>query len=94
MGEDPVRSEWVGLVGVELGWTIMEGMSLSWTNVYQPNFSDLPNFRLESRAEWKVAIGYVEGLGISLGGSYIYDGHESNSSRNDRKYYGNIVYDF
>ncbi len=94
VGTDPVRSEWLGLAGLRLGWAMMKGMSVSWDTAYQPNFSDLPNFRLESRAEWKVAIGYVEGLSFKLGGSYIYDGHETDKTRNDRKYYGNLVYDF
>lgn len=94
VGEDPVRSEWLGLVGLRLGWAMMKGMSVSWDTWYQPAFNDLPNFRLESRAEWKVAIGYVEGLSFKLGGSYIYDAHETDTTRNDRKYYGNLVYDF
>jgi len=94
VGRDPLRTEWTGLVALELGWQIVEGMRLDWDTVYYPDFADLPNFRLESRAEWKVAIGYVAGLSFKLGGSYIYDAHESDSSRNDRKYYANIVYDF
>jgi putative salt-induced outer membrane protein YdiY len=94
VGEDPLRTEWMGLIALELGWKITDGMTLDWDTVYTPDFADLPNYRLESRAEWKVAIGYVEGLGFKLGGSYIYDAHESDNSRNDRKYYANIVYDF
>ena len=48
----------------------------------------------KSTAEFRVALGYIEGLSFSLGGRYIYDGHESTSSRNDRKYYSSIVYEF
>jgi hypothetical protein len=92
--DDPIRTEYTGVVGLHLGWVMIEGVGIDWTTFYEPDFGDTPNFRLESRAEWTVKVGYVEGLSFRLGGSYIYDGHESDSNRNDRKYYGNIVYDF
>lgn len=94
IGDDPVRTEWNGLLALQLAWTMMEGMDLSWNTSYQPDFVDLPNFRLESRAEWKISVGYIEGLAFKLGGVYIYDAHETDKTRNDRRYYANLVYDF
>ncbi len=94
IGDDPVRTEWNGLLAAQLAWNMMEGMKLSWDTSYQPDFLDLPNFRLESRAEWKISIGYIEGLAFKLGGVYIYDAHETDEARNDRRYYANLVYDF
>ena len=35
----------------------------------------------------------IEGLSFKLGGSYEYDS-QNEGSNNDRKYYGNLVYDF
>jgi putative salt-induced outer membrane protein YdiY len=93
-GSDPVRWEYNFLLGLQLGWVIMEGMKVTWDTVYLLDVGDSPNFRLTSRAEYKVAIGYVEGLGFKTGIAYIYDAHESTSARNDRKWYVNIVYDF
>jgi hypothetical protein len=93
-GSDPVRWEYNFLLGLQLGWVIVEGMSVTWNTVYLLDVGDSPNFRLTSRAEYKVAIGYVEGLGLKTGIAYIYDAHESTSARNDRKWYVNIVYDF
>lgn len=94
LGGGEERTEISGLLALETKWIPMEKMTLTWKTAYAPNFNDLPNFRLESRAEWKIAIGFVEGLAFKLGGSYTYDGHETNRSRNDRKYYANLVYDF
>lgn len=94
IGGDDERTEYTGLAGLETQWVIMEGMSLDWDTYYYPDFGDLPNFRLESRAELKLAVGVIEGLGFKLGGAYIYDGHETDFTRNERKYYGNLVYDF
>jgi hypothetical protein len=93
-GSDPVRWEYNFLLGLQLGWVIMDGMKVTWDTVYLLDVGDSPNFRLTSRAEYKIAIGYVEGLGIKTGIAYIYDAHESTSARNDRKWYVNVVYDF
>jgi len=93
-GSDPVRWEYNALVGLQLGWVMMEGMGVTWNTVYELDVGDFPNFRLVSRAEYKIAIGYIDGLGIKTGIAYIYDSHESGSARNDRKWYVNLAYDF
>ena len=54
--------------------------------------NDTPEFRALAESELKIAIGLIDGLSFKLGGSYEYD--SQNAERNDRKYFGNIVYDF
>lgn len=103
-GDNPIRSEWTALILLQGTWSYMEGQSLSASASYQPDFADLrsrndtstrtPNFRAVGNAEWKVAIGAIEGLSFKAGINYIHDSHETDSNRNDRKYYMNLAYDF
>jgi hypothetical protein len=93
-GDYPLRTEWTGLVLARGTWSYMDGQSLSAGASYQPDFADLPNFRAIGNAEWKVAVGAIEGLSVKTGVSYIHDSHETNRDRNDRKYYLNLAYDF
>lgn len=94
VGDDPIRTEPTGLVMLTGAWTYMEGQSLSAGARYEPDFADLPNFRAVGNAEWKIAVGVIEGLGFKIGIDYIHDAHETNKNRNDRKYYANLAYDF
>jgi opacity protein-like surface antigen len=103
-GDNPIRTEWTGLIVLQGTWFYMEGQSLAASIGLEPDFADLrsrnetstrtPNFRSIMNAEWKVAIGAIEGLSFKTGINYIHDSHESNRNRNDRKYYLNLAYDF
>jgi len=93
-GDYPLRTEWNGLALLRGTWKYMEGQSLSAGASYQPDFADLPNFRAVGNAEWKVAVGAIEGMSFKAGVDYIHDSHETNRNRNDRKFYLNLAYDF
>lgn len=86
------REDFNGIASLTGSWAITEGVSFNAEAAYIPVLSDMPEFRAISLAELKVAIGIIKGLGVKVGGSYEYD--SQNAERNDRKYYGNIVYDF
>lgn len=92
--DNPLRTELNGLVGLEATWSYLEGQSLSLNSLYLHDLSDLSGLRSESRAEWKIDIGVVQGLGFKLGTSFIYDSHEQGTLRRDLRYYANIGYDF
>lgn len=92
--DDPVRTEANALVGVEATWRYREGQSLSLNSLYLHDVSDLSGLRSESRGEWKIDVALIEGLGLKLGTSFIYDSHEQGKLRRDLRYYANIGYDF
>ena len=71
-----------------------DGHSVTTSHFYYPSLNDLPEFRSVSRLEWKIPVGLVTGLAVKLGGSYEYDSAIRSPKSNDRKYYGNISYDF
>jgi len=93
-GSDPTRTEPNALLALQLLWNYAEGQSLSGATLYLPDLADAPDYRSESRAEWKIAIGVIEGLGFKVGTSFIYDTHEAGSNKRDHLYYANLVYDF
>ena len=93
-GDDPIRTEGNALVALQTLWNYTEGQSLSFNTLYLPDLSDTPEFRSESTAEWKIATGFVEGLGFKLGARFIYDSHEIDDAKRDFRYYANLVYDF
>jgi putative salt-induced outer membrane protein YdiY len=90
-GED--REDMNGVVSAQASWVVFEGSELTGATSYLPVLNDMPEFRTVSRLEWKIALGVIEGLGFKLGGSYEYDS-QNEGTNNDRKYYGNLVYDF
>jgi hypothetical protein len=94
IGDDPVRTEPNGLAALELTWNYYEGQSLSAATLYLPDLSDTPEYRSESRAEWKIAAGFVQGLAFKFGTSFIYDSHELDKKKRDFRYYANLAYDF
>jgi hypothetical protein len=94
IGPDPVRTEPDVLAALTLLWNYYEGQSLSAGTTYLLDLADTPNYRSESRAEWKIAVGFVEGLAFKAGTSFIYDSHEIGSLKRDHRYYANLVYDF
>ncbi len=74
-------------------WRIEDGNSVTFITSYFPILNDTPEFRSMTRLEWKIATGMIAGLSFKLGGSYEYIS-TNDGNNNDRKYYGNIVYDF
>lgn len=94
VGPNPVRTEPNALAGLQTLWNYYDGQSLSAVTLYLLDLADVPNYRSESRAEWKLAVGPVEGLAFKLGTSFIYDSHEIGKLKRDFRYYGNLVYDF
>ncbi len=93
-GKDPVRTEPNALAGLQALWNYHEGQSLSANTLYLLDLADAPNYRSESRAEWKLAVGFVEGMAFKLGTSFIYDSHEVDKFKRELRYYANLVYDF
>jgi putative salt-induced outer membrane protein YdiY len=91
--KDQEREDFNGLALVRFDWTVFEGSTVTGSTSYVPVFNDLPEFRSLSRLEWKIALGVIDGLGFKIGGSYEYDS-QNEGTNNDRKYYGNLVYDF
>jgi putative salt-induced outer membrane protein YdiY len=87
------REDFNGVAMAMGSWHIAEGLDWTAEMAYLPVLNDLPDFRAVALSEIKVAIGVVEGLSFKVGGSYEYDS-QNVSERNDRKYYGNIVYEF
>jgi hypothetical protein len=94
VGEDPIRTEPNSMASLQLLWNYYEGQSLSAATLYLLDLKEAPDYRSESRAEWKIAMGFVQGLAFKLGTSFIYDSHEQGSNKRDFRYYGNLVYDF
>lgn len=94
VGPDPVRTEPDALAALQMTWNYYDGQSLSAATLYLLDLADVPNYRSESRAEWKLAVGLVEGLAFKVGTSFIYDSHEIGKLKRDFRYYGNLVYDF
>ena len=90
-GED--REDANGVVAAEATWVVFEGSELTGATSYFPVLNDMPDFRSISRLEWKIPLGVIEGLGFKLGGSYEYNS-QNEGTNNDRKYYGNLVYEF
>ncbi len=90
---DDEREDANGVVAANFRWTLFEGSDLTGSTSYLPVLNDLPEFRTLSRLEWKIALGVIEGLSFKIGGSYEYDS-QNQGTNNDRKYYGNLVYDF
>ncbi len=93
-GDAPTRTEPNVLAAIQMAWNYTEGQSLTAATLYLLDAGDAPEYRSESRGEWKIAVGLVEGLGFKAGVAYIYDSHEEGSNKKDFRYYGNIVYDF
>ena len=91
---DRNRTSPEGVVGFEAAWTISEGHRVTTSHFYFPSLNDLPAFRSVSRIEWKIPVGLFPGLAAKLGGSYEYDSAVRSPANNDRKYYGNVSYDF
>ena len=92
-GGNDEREDANGVVAAQGSWVMSEGIELTGSTGYFPVLGDLPEFRSMSRLEWKIALGVLEGLAFKVGGSYEYDSQNDGNS-NDRKYYGNLVYDF
>ena len=86
------REDFNGVGMLKGTWSIAEGIDLNAEAAYFSVLNDVPEFRATALSEIKIAIGVVEGLSFKLGGSYEYD--SQNVESNDRKYYGNLVYDF
>jgi hypothetical protein len=87
------REDFNGLLAARFTWVLFEGSDLTGSTSYLPVLNDLPEFRTLSRLEWKIPLGVIEGLSFKIGGSYEYDS-QNQGTNNDRKYYGNLVYDF
>lgn len=81
------------MVSLSYTWYVVEGQEFHIDTTYFPNFADLPRFRMNSNAHYKVDLGLLEGLGLKLGvrNEYVSGLPGDNNTLN---YYGNITYDF
>lgn len=79
-------------VGIEFGWTIIDGLTFKVGNVYMPNLGDISAFRNITDAVYRIDIGIVRGLSFNFG---IENEYISNSptKKNDLKYIGSLSYD-
>ena len=68
--------------------------TLSASHLYTPILNGLPEFRNRSLVEYKVAIGVIRGLGITVGGSFDYDSTVQGKNQRDGKFFLTLGYDF
>jgi putative salt-induced outer membrane protein YdiY len=87
------REDFNGVAVLQGSWTIVDGIAFNAEAAYFPVLNDMPDFRTVGLAELKIAIGAIKGLSFKAGGSYEYDS-QNVEERNDRKWYGSLVYDF
>ena len=90
VGKDGVVPEMQ--VGLEFGWTIIEGMTLSLRDAYIPDLADISEFRNLTDFGYRVDIGVVRGLSFKAGleNEYI---SNSPTKKNDLKYIASLAYD-
>lgn len=86
------REDFNGVASLQFSWAIVEGVSWNSTAAYFPVLNDTPEFRALAETELTIALNLIDGLAFKLGGSYEYD--SQNNDPNDRKYFGNLVYEF
>jgi len=90
--DDDVKPEM--LVGIEFGWTIVEGVRFTASNLYAPNLQDISEFRDITNVGIQVDIGVVRGLSLNAGimNEYISDTPFPNE-KNDLRYITTLAYD-
>lgn len=93
-GENPEGNDVDAFTGLSIVWTVADGQTLSASHSYLPILNNLPDFRNRSVIEYKIAIGVLEGLGFTVGGSFDYDSTVSGKNQRDGKFYLNVGYDF
>jgi len=91
-GEDESRPE--GVAGLEALWNITEHQNFALRATIYPDFSDIPEYRTTSGADWNIDLVDVQGLGLKIGVLHEYESNTDSESGHDLRYYGNVSYSF
>ena len=85
-----------GLIGATvIKWKPNDRHTLSGGVTLYPSFAYAGEYRVESNAEWKIALDYRQGLSLKFGVKDEYDSNPADGfEHNDVKYYGAMVVDF
>ena len=91
--DDDVKGEM--LLGLEAVWRISEAQTLNLSNSIFPALSDPGEFRNVTNADWIVQLSERYRLALKLGLENDYDSSvDSDTEKNDLKYYGSLLYSF
>jgi putative salt-induced outer membrane protein YdiY len=91
--DDDVKGEL--LLGLEAVWRISEAQTLNLSNSIFPALSDPGEFRNVTNADWIVQLSERHRLALKLGLENDYDSSvDSDTEKNDLKYYGSLLYSF
>lgn len=93
-GQNPEGNDVDTFTGLSVIWRVAGGQTLTASSSYSPILNSFPDFRSRSLIEYKIAIGVLEGLGFTAGGSFDYDSTVSGKNQRDGKFYMNVGYDF
>jgi len=82
-----------GVANVQAIWLPIEGQEIRSSVTYRLDGTEFPEFLLNGKLDWTIALAYVQGLNLRLSALYEYDskGAENN---NDLDYTASIVYEF
>ncbi len=86
---DDLRPE--ALLGAEMVWNITDAQSFTASSYMYPELLDLSKYRLESRAEFNVAIERARGMNFVCGVAHDYESSAGTEHKNwDFRYYAGI----
>lgn len=91
-GSDP-ETKPEGVFSLDYRWNIDDAQKIVLNTTYFPNWKELPEFRMNSNAWYKLQLEIIDGLSLKVGlrNEYVSDQPGDNNTLN---YYGNLVYDF
>lgn len=84
-----------GLLGLEVNWTIDDRQQLNAATTYYPSFDGFDDYRLVSRAEWRMALDVKRGLNLVAGIESEYESEVPDEFKNhDLRFYAGLGFAF
>ena len=91
--DDDVRLE--GLLGIDWTHQLNDRNKLYASATYYPDFTDIPEFRLEAKAGWEIKLDETNGMFLNLGIEDRYDSNPGGDSvNNDIAYFALLGWNF